>query len=319
MKSRYLFSEINKPISQIGLGTVAYNVENKEKWYEILDYFVENGGTLIDTARGYSTSEEVIGSWLNERPIREKVVILTKCGLTSQGILPEENYPDIVHNELSTSLQTLRTDYVDIYMLHRDNLEMTVEQILAPLNEEIAKGRVKVLGASNWEYRRVEEANQYAYKHNMKGFALVSNTLSLAVPSAAFYPGLVSTDKMGERWHIETGIPLVPWSSLARGFFTGKYTPDMRNDASLKPGSFEARMVKVYCTDENFERLNRAKELGERKGYTAMEVALAWLLYKPFPIVPLVGPRECEELASCIKALSLSLTETEVKWLNLEA
>ncbi len=318
MKSRYLFSEINKPISQIGLGTVAYNIEYKEKWHKILDYFVEHGGTLIDTARGYSTSEEVIGNWMEKRSIRDKVVIITKCGLTSQGVLPEENYPDLVHNELSTSLQTLRTDYVDIYMLHRDNLEMTVEEILEPLNEEIAKGKVKILGASNWEYRRVEEANQYAYKHNMKGFALVSNTISLAFPAAAFYPGLISTDKMGERWHIETGIPLIPWSSLARGFFTGKYTPEMRNTVSLKSDTFTARMLKVYCTDENFERLNRAKKLGEEKGYTAMEVALAWLLYKPYPIVPLVGPRECEELESCFKALSLSLTEKEVKWLNLE-
>lgn len=318
MKSRYLFSEINKPISQFGLGTVAYNIENKGKWHRILDYFVENGGTLIDTARGYSTSEEVIGSWLDGRCIRDKVVIITKCGLTNEGVLPEGNYPDIVHNELSTSLETLRTDYIDIYMLHRDNQEMTVEEILSPLNEEISKGRIKVLGASNWEYRRVEEANQYAYKHNMKGFALVSNNISLAVPTAAFYRGLVTTDKMGEEWHKQTGIPLIPWSSLARGFFTGKYTPEMRNNVSLKSGSFEARMVKVYCTDGNFERLSRAKKLGDEKGYTAMEVALAWLLHKPFPIVPLVGPREIEELASCIKALSLSLTETEIKWLNIE-
>lgn len=318
MKSRYLFSEINKPISQLGLGTVAYNIENKEKWYEILDYFIEHGGTLIDTARGYSTSEDVIGNWLDERRIREKIVIITKCGLTSQGILPEENYSDIVHNELSKSLQTLKTDYIDIYMLHRDNQEMTVEEILSPLNEEIAKGRIKILGASNWEYRRVDEANQFAYKHGMKGFALVSNNISLAVPTAAFYYGLVTTDKMGEKWHMETGIPLIPWSSLARGFFTGKYTPEMRNNASLKRDSFEARMVKVYCTDENFERLNRAKKIGDERGFTTMEVALAWLLHKPFPIVPLVGPRECKELASCIKALSLSLTESEAKWLNLE-
>jgi aryl-alcohol dehydrogenase-like predicted oxidoreductase len=122
---------------------------------------------------------------------------------------------------------------------------------------------------------------------------------------------------MGERWHKETGIPLVPWSSQARGFFTGRYSPQMLGDTDLD--SFTRRMIKVYATDENFERLARAKELGEKKGgYTTVEVALAWLLHKPFPIVPIIGPHTREELASCVKAISLSLTEWETEWLDLK-
>jgi aryl-alcohol dehydrogenase-like predicted oxidoreductase len=206
-------------------------------------------------------------------------------------------------------------------MLHRDNQQMPVAEVLEPLNDEVAGGRISALGASNWEYRRVTEANEYAYKHNMKGFAVVSNNISLAVPTASFYKGLVSTDKMGERWHEETGIPLVPWSSQARGFFTGRYSRQMRDDlaaATSDMDGFTRRMIEVYCTDENLERLTRAKELGEKKGgYTAVEVALAWLLHKPFPIVPIVGPHTREELASCVKAISLPLTEWETKWLNL--
>jgi aryl-alcohol dehydrogenase-like predicted oxidoreductase len=76
--------------------------------------------------------------------------------------------------------------------------------------------------------------------------------------------------------------------------------------ASPERENFTSRMIKVYCTDENFERRDRAKKLGEKKGgYTAVEVALAWLLHKPFPIVPIVGPHNQEELASCVKATSL--------------
>ncbi len=96
----------------------------------------------------------------------------------------------------------------------------------------------------------------------------------------------------------------------------------MRDDpalASPERENFTSRMIKVYCTDENFERLARAKKLGETKGgYTAVEVALAWLLHKPFSIVPIVGAHNQEELTSCIKATSLQLTESEIKWLNLE-
>jgi aryl-alcohol dehydrogenase-like predicted oxidoreductase len=322
MSAKSIIADIGKEVSQLALGTAFYNINSKEKWFDILDDYMRFGGTIIDSARGYATSEEVLGLWMESRSVRDKVIIITKCGLTGDGILPEENFPELVHRELTTSLKVLRTEYIDLYMLHRDNQSMPVQEILEPLNNEIAVGSIHALGASNWEYRRVTEANEYAYKHNMKSFAVVSNNLSLAVPTSSFYAGLVSTDKMGERWHRETGIPLVPWSSQARGFFTGRYGPQMRSDlasASSDLDSFTSRMAKVYATDENFERLARAKELGEKKGgYTAVEVALAWLLHKPFPIVPIVGPHTREELASCVKAISLSLTEWEIKWLDLK-
>ncbi|MEK7399521.1 MAG: aldo/keto reductase [Candidatus Poribacteria bacterium] len=313
MKSKPLIASIGKPVSQLALGTAFYDVKSTEKCFDIIDEYIKLGGTIIDSARGYGTSEDVLGLWLDSHSAREQIVIITKCGLTNDGILPSDGYPELVHRELTTSLQTLRTDYIDIYMLHRDNKQMTVTDILEPLNDEIANGRIKALGASNWEYHRISEANEYASKHDMKGFAVVSNNISLAVQSAPFYPGLISTDKAGERWHEETGIPLIPWSSQARGFFTGRYTPEMRYDSS---DGFTKRMIEVYCTDENFERLSRARELGEKKGYTAVEVALNWLLHKPFPIVPIVGPHTKEEMASCVNAISLTLTEDEVKWLN---
>jgi len=314
LSAKHLVPDVDKPVSQFALGTAFYDIKSKETWFEVLDSYIELGGTIIDSARGYGSSEDVLGAWLAERPVRDQIILITKCGLTGEGVLPAENYPELVREEINASLKTLKTDYIDIYMLHRDNTSMTVVDILEPLNEQIAAGNVGVLGASNWEYRRVTEANEYAYKHDIKGFGIVSNNISLAVPAAAFYPGLISTDKTGERWHEETGIPLIPWSSQARGFFTGKYSPEMREaDGPM------SRMMKVYGTDENFERLVRAKELGEKKGgYTAVEVALSWLLHKPFPMVPIVGPHTPAEVASCVKATSLSLTESEIKWLNLE-
>jgi len=322
MDAKPLISGISKPVSQLALGSAFYNVDSKEEWFDILDYYIKVGGTIVDTARAYSTSEEVIGLWMEARSMRERTIIQTKCGITADGYLPAENFPQVVREELTTSLRTLRTDYIDVYLLHRDNQEMPVAEVLEPLNREIDNGRIHAFGASNWEYRRLTEANEYAYKHGIKSFAVVSNNISLAHPTAAFYKGLVSTDKTGEHWHEETGIPLIPWSSQARGFFTGRYTPQMRDDFALTASeldSFTSKMLKVYGTDENFERLARAKELGERKRrYTAVEVALAWLLHKPFPIVPIVGVHNREELASCVKALALTLTEAEIRWLNLE-
>ena len=91
----------------------------------------------------------------------------------------------------------------------------------------------------------MEEANEYAYKHGIAGFTAVSSNLSLAVPTGPFYPGLVSAD---ERWHMETEIPLFGWSVGARGFFTGRYGPELR--AGEMEDEFARRMVEVYCTEE---------------------------------------------------------------------
>lgn len=316
-----LITESDKPVSRLALGTAFFRTDSAAEWFELLDAFIDIGGTLIDSGRVYGDSEEVLGSWMESRATRDRVVLITK-GAHGPGVIPEENYPELVREELATSLKMLKTDFIDLYLLHRDNQEMPVWDILEPLNEEIARGRVGAIGASNWEYRRLSEANEYADRHGLHGFAVVSNNISLAMPAASFYRGLVSTNEKGERWHCETGIPLIPWSSQARGFFTGQYTREMRDDpdlASPPEKTFISRMLKLYGTDENFSRLERARELGEQKGgYSAVEVALAWLLHKPFPLVPIIGPHNLVELTSCVKATSLPLSEEEIRWLNLE-
>jgi aryl-alcohol dehydrogenase-like predicted oxidoreductase len=326
---------LDKPISRLAQGTGFFTGDKASEWFALLDAFVASGGTLIDSARSYGDSETVLGAWMDAHGTRDRITIMTKCA-HGEGIIPQEGFAKLVRDELTLSLRELKTDHVDVFFVHRDNQEMPVCEIVEPLNEEVAKGRVRVLAASNWEYRRLIEANDFAHKHSMKGFAVVSNHITLAMPAAAFYPGLISTDRHGEQWHRETGIPLVPWASQARGYYTGRYTREMRDNPdrflpsddtvrSDNPAfgtterAFALKMLKLYCTDENLERLARAQALGVQKGgYTAVEVALAWLLHKRFPLVPIVGPRTPVELASCLKAVSLALSEQEIRWLNLE-
>lgn len=314
-------NNINKPISPFALGTAFYRLDDSEACFKLLDAYIAGGGTVIDSARTYGQSEDVLGQWFKERPeAREKVLLITKCGHGPELKLPEKDFADSVEKELATSLKTLHTDVIDLYMLHRDNQEMPVGMILETLQPAVEAGHARALGASNWEYRRVIEAGEYAAKHGLTGFSIVSNTISLAQPAAAFYTGLVHTDPIGERWHQETGIPLLPWSSQARGFFAGVITKAMRDDPAIAvpdQHTFTSRMLKVYGTDENFARLERAKILGERKGgFSAIEIALAWLLHKPFPVIPVVGPRTIDELASCKRATEIKLTEEEIRALE---
>jgi len=319
LRSNLSIDGINKPISALALGTAFYRPESKDEWFDIMDGYLSLGGTVIDTGRQYGESEEVVGQWLEKSTARDRMVVITKCA-HGPGLLPADDFEEVVTQELAESLMHLRTDYVDLYVLHRDNPAVPVGRILDRLNAEIDRGRVVALGASNWSYARADEANEYARQHGIRGFAVVSNNLSLAVPEGPFYDGLASADQAGERWHQNTGIPLLSWSSQARGFFTGRYTPDMRDKVGGIDDKFTKRMVEIYCTDANFERLRRARQLGkEKQDYSAVQIALAWLLHKPFPVIPIVGPHTQEELVSCADATAIKLTEAEIKWLQLDA
>ncbi len=323
LHGKHTIRGIDKPISSLALGTAFFRLADKQRGFALLDDFVRLGGTVVDSGRSYGDSEAVIGQWLETRQARQDVVLVSKCA-HGDAILPAHDFEQVVTRELGESLETLRTNHIDLYMLHRDNPVVPVGRIVERLNHEIERGAVSALGASNWTYARVDEANAYATQHGLHGFAVVSNNLSLAVPVAPFYPNLVSTDPAGERWHEATGTPLLSWSSQARGFFTGRDEAAMRaaaqGEAIDSENASTRRMVEVYGTQDNLERLRRARELGAELGrVSAIQIALAWLLHKPFPLLPVVGPRTPAELASCVDACLISLSPAQCAWLNLEA
>ena len=122
MDAKPLITGVSKPVSQIALGTAFYSIDSKEKWFELLDEYVNFGGAILDTARCYGVSENVLGLWMEARSTRHQIIIQTKCGLTgADGYLPAQNFPEVVREEITTSLQTLRTDYIDVLLLHCDN------------------------------------------------------------------------------------------------------------------------------------------------------------------------------------------------------
>ena len=158
---------------------------------------------------------------------------------------------------------------------------------------------------------RVREANEYARKKGLKGFAAVSNNFSLARMVDPVWAGCVSAADAGSRkFFTETRTPLFAWSSQARGFFLeGKAAPNKKDDAEL---------VRCWYAEDNFRRLERVKELAKKRGVLPVNVALAWVLNQPFPTFALIGPRTLEETRTSLPALGIELTEREMRWLNLE-
>jgi aryl-alcohol dehydrogenase-like predicted oxidoreductase len=206
--------------------------------------------------------------------------------------------------DLAESLERLQTTWIDLYILHRDDPGYPVGPIIEALNEHQRAGRISAFGASNWSTARIAEANAYAREHGLSGFVASSPNLSLAAPNEAPWPGCLSARWGGLDWYEEQQFPLIAWSSLAQGFFSERVSRDMPADAW---------MARVWQSEANFQRLERARELAKREGATANQVALAWVLHQPFPTFAIIGPYTLEELRSSFEALRLTLTSQEVR------
>ncbi|HXK44906.1 MAG TPA: aldo/keto reductase, partial [bacterium] len=272
----------------------------------MFDDFVERGGNAFDTAFIYAGGlcEKLLGEWIKSRNIRKDIVLLDKGAHT-----PYCN-PEDLTKQLLISLERLQTDYIDIYMLHRDNPDIPVDEFVDVLNQHKKAGRIKIFGGSNWTPERIDQANEYARKKGLEGFSVVSNNFSLARMLAPIWQGVVSSsDEKSRKWFEERQIPLIAWSSQARGFFTGRYSPDDKSDA---------QMVRCWYSEDNFNRLERAKQLAEKLGVPTTAIALAYVLNQKFPVFALIGPRSVIETRSSLKTLEIELTEDQLKWLNLE-
>jgi aryl-alcohol dehydrogenase-like predicted oxidoreductase/predicted dehydrogenase len=294
---------VSKKVSRLVMGVD--NVTFAPVAFVIWDEFFARGGTAFDTAHIYrgGRAEKALGEWVKSRGLREQVAILDK-GAHTPFCTPE--WLTRQHRE---SLERLGMDYVDLYMMHRDNTEVPVGEFVDVLNEHVRRGTMRAIGASNWTLVRLEEFNEYARKNGKKGFVAVSNQYSLARMVEAPWAGcLASNTPEWREWHERTGTALFAWSSQARGFFVdGLASPENREDAEL---------ARCWYSPGNFERLARAKELAKGKGVSAINVALAWVLHQAFPTFALIGPRTLNELASSLAALDVRLTAEEVKWLD---
>ena len=308
---RYLnIPSIDKPISRIALGTASYSPNSYARAAELLDAFVEGGGTCVDTAHGYGrgASERALGMWLAERGNRDQIVVLGK-GCHPIGDSGPRVGPRFIHADLAESLERLKTDYIDLYLLHRDDESVPVGAIVEALNEEHAASRIRAFGGSNWRTARIAEANTYAAERGMVGFAASSINLSLARPKEPMWAGCIAADNEARAWHAATQLPLFSWSSQAGGFLSGHFAPEDTSNTDL---------VRVYYSDDNFERLRRATELGKQKGVGPIVIALAYVLSQPFPTVPLVGSASVAELNESLRALQIELTPEELAYLDLK-
>ncbi|MDJ1638101.1 aldo/keto reductase [Rhizobium rhizogenes] len=271
-----------------------------------LDAFYEAGGNAFDTAYVYGggKTESIFGDWHTSRKVpREEIVLIGK------GAHSPLCYPDMIGKQLDLSLNRLKTDYVDIYFMHRDNTAVPVGEFVDAMDAEVRAGRIRgIFGGSNWTRARFDEAIAYAEKNGKTAPAALSNNFSLAEMLDPIWAGCVAaSDDDWKSWLNAKQIPNFAWSSQGRGFFTDRAGRDKQSDEEL---------VRVWYSDRNFGRRDRAIELAQKLGRNPIHIALAYVVTQPFPVIPLIGPRTIAELEDSLSALDIKLTPEQVKWLE---
>ena len=265
---------------------------------------------------GLGDKERAFGQWMKARGNRDEIVIVGKGAHHSED--RRRVTPFDITADIHDSLARMQVDHIDIYLLHRDDPSVPVGAIVETLNDHQRAGKIGVFGGSNWTHERIAEANAYAAERGLAGFTISSPHFSLAEQVQEPWPECVSiAARQGEaarKWYAAQHMALFTWSSLAGGFFSGRFRRDNMDTFTTY---LDRLCVTSYCYDDNFRRLDRVRTLVQAKGLTLAQVALAYVLNQPLNIFALIGAGTGEEFRQSAAALDVTLTSEEMAWLDL--
>lgn len=282
---------------------------DRDASFAVLDAFYEAGGRMIDTAEGYSNwvpgnkggeSEAIIGEWLESRGVRPDMRIGTKTG---QGGSPGALRPEAVAAALEGSLERLRTDYVDLYYAHRDDLTTPLDEVVDAYDAAFRSGKARELGASNYTADRLSAVTAAADRLGARPFTVLQPLFNLVARDE--YQGAL------QNLCVSRGIAVTPYYGLAAGFLSGKYA----SAADWKGSSRAATLDRAAATG-GWEVLAAVREVAEELGATPAQVSLAWLNTQPGVAAPIASATTREQVTDLAGATALHLDEEQISQLN---
>ncbi len=287
--------------------------------FAILDAFVEQGGSFIDTAKVYadwlpgerSVSEKAIGRWLATRGNRASIVLGTKGAHPELATMNISRLsPQDIASDLDASLRNLRTDFIDIYWLHRDDEARPVEDIVHTMLTQVNAGKIRAFGCSNWKLERIQAAQAYAASINARGFVANQPMWSLAEVDAASVsdPTLAVMTPPIHEYHRSTNLVAIPYSAQAQGWFQR-----MAHGAEAGRSSSQRKM---YDTPANCRRAERTQQLARESGLTISQIVLGYMTEQPFPVIPILGCKNLEQLKDSLTAADVALSSEQLTFLE---
>lgn len=310
---------LDRPAAQIFLGTGWFTTPGEDEIFRLLDDYFALGGNAIDTGRFYSggDTEGVIARWLTRRNMaakRDTFLLVNKAChhyVDADNVhYPEKNRvtPECITEDLEYSLDNMKQRYFDLYLLHRDNAEAPVEELIDRLERHRREGRIKAYGLSNWSFERVAQAVQYARQQGCQGISVNNPSYSLAAVSSPRWHGCIYADEDYILRHRGTNVALLAWAPQATGYFAADSDDELPED-----------IRRTYGSAANIEKRRRCRELAERYGVAPTNIALAYVFNRPVPIMASVGARNRRELEEAVAALGIRLSAPVCDWLALRA
>ena len=279
----------------------------------LLDAFYDKGGKIIDTAHVYSDylpgekhmSEKVIGRWFRNARFEssKRPYIATKGGFPEIGDMHASriSYKEI-RSDLEESLECLGTECIDLYWLHRDNIQVNAGDITEWMNEFIKLGLIKSYGYSNWKAERIQMSVKYAAENGLTPPSASQIRWSLAVTRSDRQTDdtIVEMDAREYAWYKENQFPVFAFSSQAKGFFS---KIKLEDGAYVLPGG---KAGERYTSDLNMRTYARLSEICVKYGVSPAAAALSWLLHAPFPVFSIIGCRTEEQLSECMESAGIA-------------
>lgn len=259
----------------------------------LLDRYYAAGGRALDLANVYLDGEaaRAAGTWLRQRGRAGDMVLYAK------GCHPPACHPDLVRQEVDYALRLTGLDYLDVFLLHRDNPGVAVQAWADALGAEVTAGRIGAFGVSNWRLGRTRELAAAAAGRGDHGLVAFSNHFSLAELVAEPWPDCIAVTKDELPELAGLGLTMLAWSSLATGYFAGREQPS-------------------WVSPANAARRGRARELAAQHGVSPTAVALAYVLHQDGHVRPVIGTVSAAHLDEALAAAAISLTPAEAAWLE---
>ena len=303
-------------VSRLCLGCMTYGVGGKawrpwvleeEEGRPFIARALEAGINFFDTANMYSVggSEEFLGRALKDFAKRDEVVVATKL-FNAMGPKPNQKglSRKAVFHEIDASLARLKTDYVDLYQIHRWDPETPIEETIDALDDVVKAGKVRYLGASSMFAWQFAKALHLADARGRTRFVAMQN-----------HYNLIYREEEREMLPLcrDEGIGVIPWSPLARGFLAGNRAKQGGETARAQSDDYAA---KLYYREDDFAVVDRVSEVARERGVSNVQVALAWILSRPGITAPIIGASKPHHLDEALASLSLALTDEEIRRLE---
>ncbi len=291
-------------VSELGLGANNFGWwADEQTSIAVINHALDLGINYIDTADMYDRghSEEFVGKALKGK--RDQVIIATKFA-HPMGDGPNDKGGSryYIMKAVEASLRRLQTDYIDVYQMHVPDRETPVEETLRALNDLVQSGKVRYIGCSNFAAWQLCEALWTSKVNNLHAFMTVQVRYNILERS-------IETELVPCCREYDIGV--IPWGPLAGGFLTGKYQQGAKAPADARLANPVAIYSHIF-TDENWKRLAALKAFAAGRGHTITELAIAWLLAKPWINSVIAGARTIEQLSANLPAVQWKLTDDEI-------